>query len=57
MICLPFRGYGTLTPVTYKLKRKIIWGYRPWSFLNHFCCFFCIKIKKNVRKKDIAKVW
>jgi hypothetical protein len=36
---LPFRGYGTLTSVKYILKRKIIWGYRPWSFLNHFCCF------------------
>jgi hypothetical protein len=28
-IFLPFRGYGALTPVKYKLKRKIIWGYRP----------------------------
>ena len=25
MIFLPFRGYGTLTPVKYKLKRKIIY--------------------------------
>jgi hypothetical protein len=33
MICLPFHGYDTLTPVTYKLKRKIIicWN----CFLKH----------------------
>ena len=53
---LPFRGYGTLTPVKYKLKRKIIWGYRPWYF-STTSAVFCIKITKNVRKKDIVKVW
>jgi hypothetical protein len=36
MIFLPFRGYGTLTPVKYKLKRKIIWGYRPVTLTLFF---------------------
>ena len=49
MIVLPFRGYGTLTPVKYKLKRNIIWGY--------FSTTSTVFLYKNVFKKDIAKVW
>ena len=37
MIVLPFCGYGTLTPVKYKLKRKIIWGYRPGIVQSNLC--------------------
>jgi hypothetical protein len=56
MIVLPFRGYGTLAPVKYKLKRKIIWGYRPWSFLNHFRCFLH-KNNEKCTQKNIVNVW
>jgi len=51
MIVLPFRGYGTLTPVKYKLKRNIIWDYRPWSFPNHFRCFLYKNNEKCTQKR------
>jgi hypothetical protein len=47
--------YLTLTPVKYKLKRKIIWGYRPWSFLNHFRCFLYKNNEKCTPKKILLK--
>jgi hypothetical protein len=50
MIFLPFRGHGTLTPVKYKLKRKIIWDYRPW-FISQPIPLFLYKNNEKSRQK------
>ena len=57
MIVLPFRGYGTLTPLKIQFKSVKLYGVID---LDHFSTIsalvvFFIKITKNVRKKILLK--